>query len=48
MSISTALEESDIPYTVDLSLFDQIETPTLREHIERVGQVFYVRGRIGS
>lgn len=46
MSISTALEESDIPYTVDLSLFDQIETPTLREHIERVGQVFYVRGRI--
>ncbi|WP_374495412.1 nucleotidyltransferase domain-containing protein [Zoogloea sp.] len=47
MSISTALEESDIPYTVDLSLFDEIETPTLREHIERVGQVFYVRGRIG-
>jgi len=46
MSIGTALEESDIPYTVDLSLFDQIETPTLREHIERVGQVFYVRGRI--
>ena len=46
MSISTALEESDIPYTVDLSLFDQIETPTLREHIERVGQVFYERGRV--
>ena len=46
MSISTALEESDIPYTVDLSLFHQIERPTLREYIERVGQVFYVRGRI--
>ncbi|WP_374476847.1 nucleotidyltransferase domain-containing protein [Zoogloea sp.] len=46
MSISTALEESDIPYTVDLSLFDQIETPALREHIERVGQVFYERGRV--
>ena len=46
MSISTALEESDIPYTVDLSLFDQIETPTSREHIERVGQVFYERGRV--
>ena len=46
MSISTALEESDIPYTVDLSLFDQIETPTLREHIERVGQLFYERGRV--
>ncbi len=41
MSIASALEESDIPYIVDLSLFEQIETPALREHIERVGQVFY-------
>lgn len=41
MSIASALEESDIPYTVDLSLFEQIETPALREHIQRVGQVFY-------
>ncbi len=41
LSIASALEESDIPYTVDLSLFEQIETPTLREHIERVGRVFY-------
>jgi hypothetical protein len=43
MSIASALEESDIPYTVDLSLFEQIETPALREHIQRVGQVFYQR-----
>lgn len=41
MSIASALEESDIPYIVDLSLFEQIETPALREHIQRVGQVFY-------
>lgn len=43
LSVATALDDSDIPYTVDLSLFTQIENPALREHIERVGQVFYQR-----
>jgi len=41
MSIASALDDSDIPYTVDLSLFQHIDNPALREHIERVGQVFY-------
>jgi predicted nucleotidyltransferase len=39
--IAGALDDSDIPYTVDLSLFEKIENPALREHIERVGKVFY-------
>ena len=39
--IATRLYESPIPYQVDLSLFDHIEHPGLREHIERAGQVFY-------
>ena len=39
--IATRLYESSIPYQVDLSLFDHIEHPGLREHIERAGQVFY-------
>ena len=43
MSIGSALDDSDIPYTVDLSLFEHIENPALREHIERVGRVFYER-----
>ena len=38
----------DIPYTVDLSLRDQIENQALREHIERVGLVFYRRGDAGD
>jgi len=42
-AIAWALDDSDIPYTVDLSLFDTIENPALREHIERVGVVFYAR-----
>ena len=39
--ITTRLEESPIPYQVDLSIFDLIDHPGLRDHIERVGQPFY-------
>jgi uncharacterized protein len=39
--IATRLEESTIPYQVDLSIFNHIEHAGLREHIERVGKVFY-------
>ena len=41
--IATRLEESPIPYQVDLSIIKLIEHAALREHIERVGQVFYQR-----
>ena len=39
--IATRLDESPIPYQVDLSIFKLIEHEGLREHIERVGQLFY-------
>jgi predicted nucleotidyltransferase len=39
--IAGRLEESPIPYQVDLSILEQIDNPRLREHIERVGVVFY-------
>ena len=39
--MATRLEESPIPYQVDLSIFELIDHAGLREHIERVGQVFY-------
>ncbi len=39
--IATRLEESPIPYQVDLSVYELIEHAGLREHIKRVGQVFY-------
>lgn len=42
--IAHRLDESPIPYQVDLSLWEQIDSSNLREHIERVGQVFYERG----
>lgn len=45
------LDEIDdllLPYTVDLSVFEQLNNDSLREHIQRVGQVFYVRGDEGE
>jgi len=30
-----------LPYTFDLSLFNQIDSPDLVNHIHRVGVVFY-------
>ena len=41
--IAKRLEESPIPYQVDLSIFKLIDHAALRDHIERVGQVFYQR-----
>ncbi len=35
------LEDSAIPYRVDLSLKGNIDNPNLLEHIERVGLVLY-------
>jgi len=37
------LEESSIPYQVDLSLHADIDNPQLLAHIARVGVVFYQR-----
>ena len=47
-SVANALDDSDIPYTVDLSVLDRIENQALREHIERVGLVFYQRADVGE
>ena len=45
--IAGQLDESPIPYQVNLCLFDAIDHPGLREHIERVGKVFYQRESSG-
>jgi predicted nucleotidyltransferase len=44
--IAARLEESPIPYLVDLSLWSQLNHAGLREHIERVGKVFYERREV--
>lgn len=37
------IDNSDIPYMVDLSVWENIENEALLAHIERVGKVFYQR-----
>ncbi len=41
--INGKLEESTIPYQIDLSLKEKIDNPNLLAHIERVGLIFYQR-----
>ena len=41
--IATRLDESPIPYQVDLSLWKQLDHAGLRVHIDRVGVLFYRR-----
>jgi predicted nucleotidyltransferase len=42
-NLAGQLDESVIPYQVDLSIRDDIDNPNLLEHIARVGVVFYER-----
>lgn len=39
--IVAELDDLLLPYTIDLSIFEQLTDPDLIEHIERVGLVFY-------
>ena len=38
-----ALDDTLLPYVFDLSLFKTLDNPDLKEHISRVGVVFYQR-----
>lgn len=46
--IAGRLEDSPIPYQVDLSILSYIDSPSLLEHIERVGVVFYQQADQGD
>lgn len=41
VAIDNALDELLLPYTIDLSIYHQIENADLIEHIKRIGQTFY-------
>ena len=42
-TIASALDDLMLPYTIDLSVFNELNHAKLREHIERVGVLFYER-----
>ena len=39
--IEAKLDDLLMPYKIDLSIYNQIENPALREHITRVGKILY-------
>lgn len=41
LKIMNDFDDSDIPYTVDVSLYKYLEDANLKEHINRVGKIFY-------
>lgn len=44
--ISNEIDDLLLPYTIDLSIYHQIDNQDLLEHIERVGQVFFPDGML--
>lgn len=43
--INNDLDDLLLPYTFDISIFQQITNPDLTDHIQRVGKSFYRRGK---
>ncbi len=42
-AVASELDDLLLPYTIDLSIFALLNNTELREHIGRVGKVFYER-----
>jgi predicted nucleotidyltransferase len=43
LQIMTELDDLLLPYSIDLSIYQQIDNPNLVEHIQRAGMIFYQR-----
>jgi len=41
LNISGDFDDSDMPYFVDVSIYDKLTNPELKAHIDRVGKVLY-------
>lgn len=41
--VQNDIDALNLPYKVDLSIYDQIDNPELIDHIKRVGKQFYNR-----
>jgi predicted nucleotidyltransferase len=41
LKLTGELDDLLLPYMIDLSIFDRLHHAGLRDHIERVGQIFY-------
>lgn len=44
-AIGNEIDDLLLPYELDLSIYHQIDSPDLLEHIKRVGEMFYSRAK---
>ncbi|MCI4443093.1 MAG: nucleotidyltransferase domain-containing protein [Lentimicrobium sp.] len=40
-TIDSEIDDLNTPYLLDISIFERLNSPSLKEHINRVGKVFY-------
>ena len=40
-TLDSEIDDLNTPYLFDISIFGKLNSPTLKEHINRVGKVFY-------
>ena len=43
LRIGNDFDDSDIPYLVDVSIYDTLSNPDLKAHIDRVGKTLFAR-----
>jgi len=43
LGITGDFDDSDIPYFVDVSVYENLSNPNLKAHIDRVGEVIYTQ-----
>ncbi len=43
IKVSSEIDDLDTPYLFDISIFNLLNSPSLEEHIQRVGKTFYKR-----
>ncbi len=41
--LNSEIDDLNTPYLFDISIFSMLDTPSLEEHINRVGQIFYIK-----
>jgi len=41
LNVTSDFDDSDIPYFLDVSIYDKLSNPDLKAHIDRVGKVLY-------
>lgn len=42
-NLSVQIDELNTPYLFDISIYSKLQSASLKEHIDRVGKVFYSR-----